>query len=123
METIAPSLAKSKAVALPIPLSPPVMSATLLYNFPLVNSCGSVWGTGFILLSTPGRGCFCLGFIFFFSCFFIIQIFQKEFGSEWLLIFRRKLHESVIHAVFRMEKRCKRAYEFNFILLPLLLRN
>ena len=41
MATSAPSLAKAMATARPMPLSPPVISATLPRSLPLPRCCGS----------------------------------------------------------------------------------
>src|SRR5437899_807287 len=52
---ITPSVAKAIATARPIPLSPPVMSATLFCSFPLPGCfSSSALGRGFILCSRPG---------------------------------------------------------------------
>src|SRR6478609_7134198 len=63
MAVSAPSLAYAMATARPIPLSPPVISATLFSNLPLP-PCSGPWlfGRGVMSFSSPGcRDCCCGG--------------------------------------------------------------
>ena len=55
MATLAPSLANNIATARPMPESPPVMSATLPFNFPAAwYAFNSATGLGVISASIPG---------------------------------------------------------------------
>src|SRR5688572_5245320 len=76
--TSAPSLAKTIATARPIPLSPPVISATLPSSFPHALYFGSLaLGRGRIFDSSPGRrDCCCAGRSGFgsFSFFAIVML-------------------------------------------------
>src|SRR4029079_13065498 len=62
IRTSAPSLAKASAIARPMPLSPPVISATLPSSLPLPRLSCLLSGCGSILYSRPGlRFCCCGG--------------------------------------------------------------
>src|SRR5690606_5846172 len=71
----APSCAKSTATALPIPLSPPVIKATLFCNLSALSGRFDM-GRGAISSSRPGRRCVWGGCILFFFVFFVISHLQ-----------------------------------------------
>src|SRR5690349_9653487 len=60
----APSRAMATATARPMPLSPPVINATLPLSLPTPGYFGVKSGRGCISRSTPGwRSCFCAGIV------------------------------------------------------------